>query len=99
MVMSDAPSTAAFCNKHGEARWTCYRLAFHHPGERVEAEDYDGVVVDYYRAPFVNRILIAGSFCRGEILYDRFGPLGHDRADGSEQDGIRPVVLGDGFWV
>jgi hypothetical protein len=57
------PFTSLLGDKHGEARWTLYRLAVHHPSERVKTSDNDSVVVDDDSTPLVNGILIAGSFC------------------------------------
>src|SRR5450759_1353502 len=99
MMMRYAPFTSVFGDKHGETRWTRYRLALDHPGKRVKTGDYDSTIVDYDCSPFVNRVLVAGSFCGCEILYDRLSPLGHNRTDSSEKNRIWPIVLGDGLWI
>ena len=98
-MMRYAPFTSALGNKHGEARWTRYRLALYHPGKRVKAGDDDSVIVDYDCAPFINRILVAGSFCGREISYDCLSSLGYNGTDSSEKNCIRPIVLGDGLWI
>src|SRR5665647_2604078 len=99
MMMRDAPFTSALGDKHGEGRWTRHRFALYHPGKRVKASDCDGVIVDCDRAAFVNRVLVAGSFCGRKIFYYRLSPFGHNRTDGSEKDRIRTIVLGDGLWI
>ena len=98
-MMRYAPFTSALGDKHGEARWARYRLALYHTSKRVKAGDYDSVIIDFYCAPFVNRILVAGSFCGREILYDRLSPLGDNGTDSSEKNCIRTIVLGDGLWI
>ena len=75
MMMRYAPFASALRRKHGEARWTRYRFAVHHPGKRVEASDLNSVIVDRDCAPFVNRVFVAGSFCWREISYDRLSSL------------------------
>jgi hypothetical protein len=75
MMMRNAPFATALRRKHGEARWTRYRFAVHHPGKRVKAGDLNSVIVDCDCAPFVNRVFVAGSFCRRKIVYDRLSPL------------------------
>ena len=85
MMMRYAPFISALGDKHSEARWPRHRLAIYHPRKRVKASDYDSTIVDYDRAPFVNRVLVAGSFCRREILYDRLRSLGHNGTDSSEK--------------
>jgi hypothetical protein len=99
MMMRYAPFTSALDEKHGEARWTWYRLALYHSGKGVKASNYDGVIVDYNCSPFVNRVLVACSLSGREILYDRLSPLGHNGADSSEKNRIRPIVIGDGFRI
>src|SRR5664280_2174609 len=99
MMMRYAPFTSALGDKHGEARWTRYRFALYHPGKRVKTSDFDGVIVDRDRAPFVNRVLVAGSFCGRKILYYRLSPFGHHWTDSSEKDRIRTIVLGNGLWI
>ena len=99
MMMRYAPFISPLGDKHGEARWARNRFAIDHPSESVKASDHDGVIVDYDCAPFINRILVTGSFGGREISYDRLGPLGNNRADSSEKNCIRPIVLGDDFWI
>jgi len=99
MMMRYAPYTSALGDKHGEARWTRYRLALHDPGKRVKAGDFDSLIVDYDCAPFVNRVFVAGSFCGREISYDRLSSLGYNGTDSSEKNRIRTIVLGDGLWI
>jgi len=99
MMMRYAPFISTLGDKHSEARWTRYRLALYHPGKRVKASDFDGVIVDCDGAPFVNCVLIAGSFCGRKILYYRLSSFGHNRTDSSEKDCIRTIVLGNGLWI
>src|SRR6516165_3142404 len=99
MMMRYAPFTSALCDQHGEARWARCRLTFYHSGKRVKAGDHDSSIVDYDCAPFVNRVLVAGSFCWREISYDRLSSLGHNGTDSSEKDCIRPIVTSDSLWI
>jgi hypothetical protein len=99
MVMRYAPFTSALGDKHGEARWSRYCLAVYHSSKRVKAGNFDGAIVDYDCTPFINRILVAGSFCRREISYDRLSPLGNNGTDSSEKNRIRAIVLGDSLWI
>jgi hypothetical protein len=62
MMMRYAPFATALRRQHGEARWSRYRFAVHHPGKRVKAGDLNSVIVDCDCAPFVNRVFVAGSF-------------------------------------
>ncbi len=62
MMMRYAPFTSALGDKHGEARWGRYLFALYHPGKRVKAGDFDGVIVDCDCASFVDRVFVAGSF-------------------------------------
>ena len=98
-MMRYTPVTSALGDKHGEARRTRYRFALYHPGKRVKARDFDGAIVDWDCAPFVNRVLVAGSFCGRKILYYRLGPFGHNRTDSSEKDRIRTIALGNGLRI
>ena len=50
---------SALGDKLGEARWTWNWFVIDHPSKSIETGDYDRVIVDYDRAPFVNRILVA----------------------------------------
>jgi hypothetical protein len=84
MMMSYAPFIAALRDQHGEARWTRHRLALCHPYKGVKAGDDDSSVVDYDCAPFVNRVLVTGSFYWREIGYDRLSSLGYNGTDSSE---------------
>jgi len=84
-MMRYAPPTSTLGDKHGEARWTRYRLALHHSGKRVKTGDFNSVIVDYDCAPFVNRVFVAGSFCGCEISYDRLSPLGNNGTDSSRR--------------
>src|SRR6516162_656457 len=99
MMMRYAPFTSALGDQHGEARGTRYRLALHHPSKRVKAGDYDGIIVDYDCAPFINRIFVASSLYGREVLYNRLRPLGHNGTDGSEKNRIGPIVIGDSLWI
>ena len=99
MMMRYAPFLSPLGDKHGEARWARNRFAIDHPSESVKASDHDGVIVDYDCAPFINRILVTGSFGGREISYDRLGPLGNNRADSSEKNCIVPIALADDFWI
>ena len=99
MMMHYAPFTSALGDKHGETRWARNWFAIDYPSKSVEASDHDCIIVDYDCAPFINRILVAGSFCGREISYDRLSPLGNYRTDGAEKDRIGPIVLGDDFWI
>ena len=98
-MMRYAPFTSALGNKHGEARWTRYRFAVHHPGERVKAGDLNRVIVDCDCATFVNGVFVAGSFYGRKIGYDRLSPLGNNGTDSSEKDRIRTIVLGDSLRI
>jgi hypothetical protein len=99
MMMRYAPFTSALGDKHSEARRTRYRFAFYHPGKRVKAGDFNGVIVDCDCAPFINRVLVAGSFCRRKIPYYLLSPFGDNRTDSSEKDRIRTIIFGDGLRI
>src|SRR6266568_7061027 len=98
MMMRYAPFASAPRDKHGEARWGRYLFALYHPGKRVKAGDFDGVIVDCDCASFVDRVFIAGSFYGRKIGYDRLSPLGDNGTDSSEKNRIRTIVLGNGLW-
>ena len=97
--MRYAPFVSTLGNKHREARWTRDCFALYHPGKRVKASDFDGGVVDCDGAPFVNCVLVAGSFGGRKILYYRLSSFGHNRTDRSEKNCIWPIVAGDGLRV
>ena len=85
MMMRYAPFTSALGDEHGEARWTRYCLPIYHSSKRVKAGDLDGAIVDYDCTPFINRILVAGSFRRREISYDCLSSLGNNGTDSSQK--------------
>jgi hypothetical protein len=99
MMMRYAPFISALRDKHSESRWARNWLAIDHPSKSVKAGDHDCVIVDYDCAPFINRILVTGSFGGREISYDRLSPLGNNGADSPEKNCIGPIVLGDDFWI
>ena len=98
-MMRYTPFTSTFGDEHGETRWTRYRFAVRHPGKRVKAGDLDSIIVDCDCAPFVNRILIAGSFRGRKILYYRLSSFGHNGTDSSEKDRILTIVLGNSLRI
>jgi hypothetical protein len=61
MMMRYAPFISPLGDKHGETRWAGNWFAIDHPSKSVEASDHHCVIVDYDRAPLINRILITGS--------------------------------------
>jgi hypothetical protein len=58
MMMGDMPFTVALGDKHGEARWSQYRLAILHAGKSIKAGD-DDVVVKHDVMPFLDRVLVS----------------------------------------
>ena len=99
MMMRYAPSFPRLVTSMVKRDGPGTGLPSHHPGKRVKAGDDDSVVVDYDCAPFVNRVLVAGSFCGREISYDCLSPFGNNGTDSSEKNCIRTIVLGDGLWI
>src|SRR5215831_21119809 len=99
MVMCYAPFISTLGDKHGETRRARNRFAIHHSSKSIEASDHDCVIVDYNRAPLIDGILITSAFGGCEIGYDRLSPFGNNRADSAKKNCIRPIVLGDGFWI
>jgi len=73
-MMRYAPFISALGDKHGETRWARYQFAVDDPSKSVEASDHHGVIVDYDCVPFINRILVTGSFGGCEISHDRLSP-------------------------
>ena len=91
--MSDVPFTVSFGDKHGEARWSRYRLSILHAGKRVIAGDDDSVIAKHDGMPFLDRVLVAAVFYKREIFSDGLCSYGYHGTNGSEQDCIRPIIL------
>src|SRR6516164_7283736 len=99
MMMRYAPFISALGDKHGESRWGLNWFAIDHPSKSVKASDHNCVIVDYDCAPFINCILVTGSFGGREISHNRLSPLGNNRANSAEKNRIGPIVLGDAFRI
>ena len=82
--MSNVPFTVSLGDKHGEARWSRYRLSILHTGKCVKAGDNNSIVAKHDYMPLLDRISIAAVFYKREVFSDGLGPYGYHGTNGSE---------------